>query len=50
MGSASELDYHLVLVRDLDLLEADEYQRLSAQLDEVRRMLTSLVRKLTANG
>jgi four helix bundle protein len=26
-GSAGELEYHIVLARDLDLLNADEYQR-----------------------
>jgi four helix bundle protein len=39
-GSASELEYHLLLARDLELLEAPDYQRLSDGTVEVKRMLT----------
>jgi four helix bundle protein len=48
MGSASELEYQLLLARDLKLLSIDEHQSLSAGVIEVKRMLTSLVRKLKA--
>jgi four helix bundle protein len=43
MGSASELDYHLLLSRDLDFMTADEFTRASAELIEVRKMLTSFL-------
>jgi four helix bundle protein len=43
MGSASELDYHLLLSRDLGFLEDDSYERFSKALIEVRKMLTSLL-------
>ena len=43
MGSASELDYHLLLSRDLGLVKDDDYQRASRGLTEVRKMLTSLL-------
>jgi four helix bundle protein len=43
MGSASELDYHLLLARDLGLLKDDDYQRASKGLTEIRKMLTSLL-------
>ena len=43
MGSASELDYHLLLARDLGLVETDAYQRAFKALTEVRKMLTSLL-------
>ncbi len=43
MGSASELDYHLLLSRDLGLLEADDYQDHERSLTEVRKMLASLL-------
>ena len=46
MGSASELEYHLLLSRDLDFLPAMEYERLRAQVIEVKRMLASLIRKI----
>jgi four helix bundle protein len=45
-GSASELDYHLLLARDLRLLHEPDYGETAALLLEVRRMLTSLSRKV----
>jgi four helix bundle protein len=50
MGSASELGYHLLLARDLELLKALDYQRLSAGVTEVKRMLASLIHKLRADS
>jgi len=49
-GSASELEYHLLLARDLELLEARDYQQLSDGTVEVKRMLASLMQKLRADG
>ena len=46
MGSASELEYHLLLARDLRILNVPEYDRLSSDTIEVKRMLTSLIRSL----
>ena len=43
MGSASELDYHLLLSRDLGFLENTAYDRVSQSLTEVRKMLASLL-------
>ncbi len=43
MGSASELDYHLLLSRDLGFLEAETYERAAKSLIEVRKMLASLL-------
>lgn len=48
VGSASELEYHLLLARDLELLNASAYQRLASEAIEVKRMLSSLLRKLRA--
>ena len=45
-GSASELDYHLLLARDLGFLLAGDYQRLTKDLSELRRMLTALLQKV----
>ena len=50
MGSASELEYHLLLSRDLHYLGEKEYQSLNGAVTEVKRMLTSLIQKLTADG
>lgn len=48
MGSASELEYHLLLSHDLGLLEAKEYEQLAAGVVEIKRMLTSFVQKMKA--
>jgi four helix bundle protein len=49
MGSASELEYHLLLARDLTLIGSTEYEAVSNQTTEVKRMLTALHRKLKAD-
>src|SRR6266851_5117114 len=41
-GSASELEYHLLLARDLHLLEAADFDDLDARILEIQRMLASL--------
>ena len=46
MGSASELEYHLLLSRDLKFLNVEIYRGLNSQVEEVKRMLASLVRKV----
>ena len=46
-GSASELEYQLLLARDLKLIQPKDYEKLSAQTVEIKRMLTVLVQKLT---
>lgn len=43
MGSASELDYHLLLSHDLGLMNSDDFTRTAAALTEVRKMLTSFL-------
>ncbi|HXY03870.1 MAG TPA: four helix bundle protein [Terriglobales bacterium] len=45
-GSASELDYHLLLAHDLKFLPESEYQRLAGDLLHLRKMLTCLIRKI----
>ena len=42
-GSASELEYHLLLAHDLHLLDQETYQRLSGEVCEVKRMLAAFV-------
>jgi four helix bundle protein len=48
MGSASELEYQLLLAHDLDYFQDLEYEKLSAQAVEVKRMLSSLTQKVKA--
>jgi|SRR5580698_3474775 len=45
-GSASELEYHFLLARDLGYLNETDYPLLSANVVEVKRMLASLARKV----
>ena len=46
MGSASELDYHCLLARDLELSGSETCNQLAGNVGEVKRMLASLIRKL----
>ena len=45
-GSASELDYFLLLARDLRLFTPKQHETLYASLQEIRRMLTGLIQKV----
>lgn len=45
-GSASELEYHLLLANGLGMLNDDVYQKLEPQVTEVKRMLATLIKKL----
>src|SRR5438128_7942475 len=49
-GSATELEYQLLLARDLTLLHPDDYEQLSQQTIQIKRMVTVLVQKLTAES
>ena len=48
LGSASELDYFLLLSRDLQFLTAPQYEALERQVNELKLMLSSLIRKIGA--
>jgi hypothetical protein len=45
-GSAMELEYFLLLSRDLNFLSDERYENLSEHVREVQRMLASLIRKV----
>jgi four helix bundle protein len=47
-GSASELEYHFLLARDLQFLAAENYEKLNSSVVEVKKMLASLMRKIEA--
>lgn len=49
-GSASELEYHLLLAHDLKLITSSDYGRLAEQTTEIKRMLTALIQKLIAES
>ena len=46
MGSASELEYQLLLARDLEYLTDDIHSELSNKVIEIKRMLTAYAQRL----
>ena len=48
LGSASELQYHLRLAYDLSYLNPHAYERLTEEVIEIKRMLTSFIENLRA--
>lgn len=49
-GSASELEYQLLLAHDLKLLQSKDYDELVQQATEIKRMLTAFIQKLNAES
>ena len=49
MGSASELEYHLLVANDLGLISSAVYERLLTQVLEVKRMLGAYLQKVYAD-
>jgi four helix bundle protein len=45
-GSASELEYQLLLAFDLKFLSSEDYRKLASAVVEVKRMLTALIQRL----
>lgn len=48
MGSSSELEYLLLLTRELNLLSSGEYEQLTNEVIEVKKMLSAFIKKLIA--
>ena len=46
MGSASETEYQLILARDLEFLPINTYEKLHNDVEEVKRMLASLLKTI----
>jgi len=46
VNSTTELEYHLIAVRDLRLIKSTDFKSLSEQTVEVRKMLYGLLRHL----
>ncbi len=49
-GSASELEYHLLLARDLNYLPPNDHERLTNEVTQIKRMLTVFIQKLKADS
>ena len=45
-GSANEVEYHLLLAKDLNFLTTEEHKDLEARVLEIQRMLAALVQSL----
>ena len=50
LGSASELEYHLILASDLQYITKESHIRLENNLIEIKKMLVSFIKKLKANS
>jgi four helix bundle protein len=50
LGSACELQYHLLLAADLEYMTRPDHEQVDGMTAEVKRMLTGFVRKLMADG
>jgi four helix bundle protein len=50
MGSASEVQYDLLLAHDLGFLSSTVFQQLDTNVIEVKRMLATLIKKLRADS
>jgi len=48
LNSASELEYHLTVGRDMGVVTLSDFKSLLAQLIEVRKMLYGLLKRLDA--
>ncbi len=46
MGSASELEYHILLAHDLKYLKNPDNEHLTNDVIEVKKMLTTFIKKL----
>jgi four helix bundle protein len=50
MGSASELDCHLLVARDLGFALPADHEPMAREVTEVKRMLAAFIQKLRADG
>ena len=50
LGSSTESESHLIIARDLELLNELNSERLGARLDEVQKMLMGLEKRLTSDA
>ena len=48
-GSASELEYHLLLSRELSFLPAPDYELAVGRAVRIKKMLSALIRKIRAD-
>jgi len=49
-GSASEVEYQLLLARDLKYIRGETHREISQQVNEIKKMLNSFIQKLKTNS
>ena len=49
MASASELEYHILLAHDLELITTANYNTVNDEVTQIKRMLTPFIRRLRAS-
>ena len=49
-GSASELEYHLILAHDLGYINDELYPKLNSEINEIKRMLNGFEKAVQANS
>lgn len=47
-GSANELEYQIMLSAELKFIDTTESQHLSEKIEEIKKMLSSLIRKINS--
>jgi four helix bundle protein len=50
IGSASELEYFVLLARDLKFIAASDHDALTEDIEEIKRMLSALITRLKADS
>lgn len=50
MGSASELEYHLLLSKYLNYIRQSDYEELNKQVIDIKRMIATFINKLKADS
>jgi four helix bundle protein len=49
-GSASELEYHLILAHDLGYIKDEDYPELNSTINEIQRMLHGFEKAIQSNS
>ncbi len=50
LGSAHELEYCILLIKDLGYLETDEFELLSRKMNSIKAMLITLIKRIRISG
>ncbi|SFB77760.1 four helix bundle protein [Zunongwangia mangrovi] len=48
-GSANELEYQILLSKDLNFISAEDYEKLQLQTEKIKKMLSALIKTLNAS-